>query len=155
MIVVGCQCAGLLPKNMFDSVLPECLWSQDATWNGSKMNAEAASDIFGADDVYPLSEVRTRLHLCDDPSRAWPSLQCRASCNRQDAEVESGSDARVPTQMEQHLESMVSHASRVFYDQGSERMTHPCAPVKLHAAMHVALQQRRIEPLRSIIHPMR
>ncbi len=58
-------------------------------------------------------------------------------------------------QMEQHLESVVSHAGRVFYDQGSERMTHPCAPVKLHAAMHVALQQRRIEPLRSIIHPMR
>lgn len=33
---------------------------QDATWNGFKMNAEAASDIFGADDVYPLSEVRPK-----------------------------------------------------------------------------------------------
>lgn len=57
--------------------------------------------------------------------------------------------------MEQHLESVARMAGRVFYDQGSERMTHPCAPVKLHAALQMALQQRRIEPLRSIIHPMR
>ena len=65
------------------------------------------------------------------------------------------SDALVAPQMEQHLESVVGMAGRVFYDQCSERMTHPCAPLKLHAAMHVALQQRRIEPLRSIVHPMR
>ena len=58
-------------------------------------------------------------------------------------------------QMEQHLESLLSSASRVFYDQGSERMTHPCAPLKLRAAMHIALQQRQVEPLRSVIHPMR
>ena len=58
-------------------------------------------------------------------------------------------------QMEQHLESLLSSASRVFYDQGSERMTHPCAPLKLRSAMHVALQQRQVEPLRSVIHPMR
>ena len=57
--------------------------------------------------------------------------------------------------MDHHLESVVSTAGRVFYDQGSERMTHPCAPLKLHSALHVALQQRRVEPLRSIIHPMR
>lgn len=31
--------------------------AQDATWNGSKMNAEAAADVFGADEVYHLSEV--------------------------------------------------------------------------------------------------
>ncbi len=58
-------------------------------------------------------------------------------------------------QMEQHLESLLGSASRVFYDQGSERMTHPCAPLKLRAAMHIALQQRQVEPLRSVIHPMR
>ena len=58
-------------------------------------------------------------------------------------------------QMEQHLESTLSSASRVFYDQGSERMTHPCAPLKLRSAMHAALQQRHVEPLRSVIHPMR
>ena len=58
-------------------------------------------------------------------------------------------------QMEQHLESLLSGASRVFYDQGSERMTHPCAPLKLRSAMHIALQQRQVEPLRSLIHPMR
>lgn len=57
--------------------------------------------------------------------------------------------------MEQHLESMVSVAGRVFCDQGAGRMTHACAPLKLHAAMHVALQQRRVEPLRSLVHPMR
>ena len=30
---------------------------QDATWNGSKMNAEAAAEVFGADEVYHMSEV--------------------------------------------------------------------------------------------------
>ena len=58
-------------------------------------------------------------------------------------------------QMEQHLESLLGGASRVFYDQGSERMTHPCAPLKLRSAMQTALQQRQVEPLRSVIHPMR
>ena len=58
-------------------------------------------------------------------------------------------------QMEQHLESLLSGAGRVFYDQGSERMTHPCAPLKLRSALHIVLQQRQVEPLRSVIHPMR
>ena len=43
---------------------------QDATWNGFKMNAEAAADVFGADDVYPLSEVRPRLRPCVTPNYA-------------------------------------------------------------------------------------
>jgi len=67
----------------------------------------------------------------------------------------NASDCFGGVQMEQHLESLVSMAGRVFYDQGSERMTHPCAPLKLHGAMHVALQQRRVDPLRSVIHLMR
>ena len=33
------------------------LHMQDATWNGSKMNAEAAAEVFGADEVYHMSEV--------------------------------------------------------------------------------------------------
>ena len=37
--------------------LSEGAAAQDATWNGSKMNAEAAADVFGADEVYQLSEV--------------------------------------------------------------------------------------------------
>ena len=65
---------------LLDGVLLECLWSQDATWNGSKMNAEAASDIFGADDVYPLSEVRARPHLSDVPFRASFPRQIFNSC---------------------------------------------------------------------------
>ena len=58
-------------------------------------------------------------------------------------------------QMEQHLESLLSGAGRVFYDQGAERMTHPCAPLKLRSALHLVLQQRQVEPLRSVTHPMR
>jgi len=33
------------------------LYMQDATWNGSKINAEAAAEVFGADEVYHMSEV--------------------------------------------------------------------------------------------------
>ena len=32
---------------------------QAETWNGMPMNAEAAAEVFGADDVFPMSEVRT------------------------------------------------------------------------------------------------
>ena len=31
---------------------------QDEIWNGSSMSLEAAVDLFGADEAYPLSEVK-------------------------------------------------------------------------------------------------
>ena len=39
---------------------------QDATWNGSKMNAEAAAEVFGADEVYHMSEVGSTAERASD-----------------------------------------------------------------------------------------
>lgn len=43
----------------------------------------------------------------------------------------------------------------VFFDRGSERTTAPCEFAKLHSAMLVALQQRRVHPLKHTLQPMR
>ena len=43
----------------------------------------------------------------------------------------------------------------VFYDRGEERTTAPCEHGRLHQAMLVALQQRRVHPLKPTLHPMR
>lgn len=58
-------------------------------------------------------------------------------------------------QMEQQLESMVAVSGAVFFDRGSERTTAPCEFAKLHSAMLVALQQRRVHPLKHTLQPMR
>ncbi|KAK9908284.1 hypothetical protein WJX75_005446 [Coccomyxa subellipsoidea] len=86
---------------------------QAEAWNGTPMNAEAASEVFGADDVYPMSEL------------------------------------------EQQLEALVATSGAVFYDRGEERTTAPCEHGRLHQAMLVALQQRRVHPLKPTLHPMR
>ncbi len=58
-------------------------------------------------------------------------------------------------QMEQQLESMVAMSGAVFFDRGSERTTAPCEFAKLHSALLVALQQRRVHPLKHTLQPMR
>jgi hypothetical protein len=62
---------------------------------------------------------------------------------------------RAVAQMEHHLEAMIATSGNVFCDRGDERTTHPCEPLKLHSAMLVALQQRRVQALKPILHPMR
>ena len=62
---------------------------------------------------------------------------------------------RCGVQMEHVLESMIATSGAVFCDRGEERSTHPCEPMKLHSAMLVALQQRRVQALRPLLHPMR
>ena len=37
---------------------------QDEIWNGPSMSLEAAVDLFGADEAYPLSEVKMLRVLC-------------------------------------------------------------------------------------------
>ena len=37
---------------------------QDEIWNGSSMSLEAAVDLFGADEAYPLSEVKMLRVVC-------------------------------------------------------------------------------------------
>ena len=58
-------------------------------------------------------------------------------------------------QLEQQLEVMLSTSGRVLYDRGEDRTTHPCEPLALHGAMIAALQQRRVQPLKPTLHPMR
>jgi hypothetical protein len=46
---------------------------QAEAWNGTPMNAEAAAEVFGADDVYPMSEVRETA----EPQEAIRSIKCQ------------------------------------------------------------------------------
>ncbi|KAK9811610.1 hypothetical protein WJX72_006911 [[Myrmecia] bisecta] len=36
--------------------------SEKAQWDGARMNCDAAVDVFGADDAYPMTELARRLH---------------------------------------------------------------------------------------------
>lgn len=53
------------------------LQMQAETWNGMPMNAEAAAEVFGADDVFPMSEVRTS-SSCGYPQFASGSAERQA-----------------------------------------------------------------------------
>jgi len=63
--------------------------------------------------------------------------------------------AVVRAQMERQLESMVATSGAVFYDRGEQRTTRPCEHAKLHSALLIALQQRRVHPLKPTLQPMR
>lgn len=57
--------------------------------------------------------------------------------------------------MERQLEAMVATSGAVFYDRGEQRTTRPCEHAKLHSALLIALQQRRVHPLKPTLQPMR